>query len=497
MNNFSAIRKLSAPYIRSSILPIMLAIYPVLFLFGNNVNAAVFSSLGRLLFLFSGIAIILFSLLSLVVRDRAVQAANKSFVLLLFFHTYGIAFNQLVNWDVIQIKHYTLLPLFILLGIYSAWLIGRLGQRLSNNFWQGATIIVSVLVVFNIVKITLAEIRKDAIFISEPITVPVSVLNMENNYPDIYYIVFDEMVGFEAMRQFWNYNEVDEFVESLKSGGFYVAEESRSKTRVTFHELANRLNYEDRPYVSGDADISASDLAAIADNKAMRYLKSLGYTTIVFSELRSDFIFPAAPQIMADYLYEKPEMGINTEEFDDFSRFVVKNTVLKPFITEINLSAVEQHKDMIHFTVDKIGNLEDIPEPKFVFVHLAFPHKPFLFQANGNLNKPKDYGNWDKYLGNYIYSLQIAERINDHILASADPAHPPVIIIQSDHGARNAKSTPADIPLTNYPDEYKQLIVNALYLPGCNKADLSQDMNPINTFPIVFNCYFDANIPLQ
>jgi hypothetical protein len=86
----------------------------------------------------------------------------------------------------------------------------------------------------------------------------------------------------------------------------------------------------------------------------------------------------------------------------------------------------------------------------------------------------------------------------DKILSSADPGNPPVIIIQSDHGARGLESGAATtVLLENYPDEYKTLIVNALYLPGCSDAPLTQDMDPINTFPIVFNCYFNANIPIQ
>jgi len=65
------------------------------------------------------------------------------------------------------------------------------------------------------------------------------------------------------------------------------------------------------------------------------------------------------------------------------------------------------------------------------------------------------------------------------------------------HGARNLKTKAYSGFLENYPDRYKTWIVNALYLPSCEDAPLTQDMDPINTFPIVFNCYFDANIPLK
>jgi hypothetical protein len=51
--------------------------------------------------------------------------------------------------------------------------------------------------------------------------------------------------------------------------------------------------------------------------------------------------------------------------------------------------------------------------------------------------------------------------------------------------------------LEDYPEEYHTLIINALFLPGCEAAPLTQDRDPINTFPIIFKCYFDANIPIK
>jgi hypothetical protein len=86
----------------------------------------------------------------------------------------------------------------------------------------------------------------------------------------------------------------------------------------------------------------------------------------------------------------------------------------------------------------------------------------------------------------------------DNILSQADPTRPPIIILQSDHGARNLKAeSPGSVILENYPEEFKTSILFALYVPGYDTSALPQNIDPINTFPIVFNYLFDANIPLK
>jgi hypothetical protein len=86
----------------------------------------------------------------------------------------------------------------------------------------------------------------------------------------------------------------------------------------------------------------------------------------------------------------------------------------------------------------------------------------------------------------------------DNILADADPDNPPVIIIQSDHGARNIKvGKPGGLSLDDYPMEFSTHILNLMYIPGYDMSQIPQDINPINTFPIVFNFLFHTDIPLR
>jgi len=61
---------------------------------------------------------------------------------------------------------------------------------------------------------------------------------------------------------------------------------------------------------------------------------------------------------------------------------------------------------------------------------------------------------------------------------------PPIIIIQSDHGAANAS-----------PPERME-ILNAYYLPGGGNELLYQNISPVNTFRIIFNHYFGGDFDL-
>jgi hypothetical protein len=265
--------------------------------------------------------------------------------------------------------------------------------------------------------------------------------------------------------------------------------------------MATRLNYELYPFTNG-SNVHNSHISwmnAIADNKVMRYVKSLGYSTAVFDE--TQVAYPSMPAIIADYSYKNdPNTSSGMVLFDEFGTLIADNTMLRAFskFYKINNPTYSQHRDMIFYTVEKIGNRNEVTSPKFIHVHLMLPHFPFLFTENGNINNPQYYQNWNYYLGNYKYAIQIAEKMVNNIMSNADPNHPPIIILQSDHGARNQKTgSPDSAVLENYPEEYKTSILFAMNIPGYDYSTIPQDVDPINTFPIIFNYLFDAKIPLK
>jgi hypothetical protein len=486
-------------YAKPGILPILLALIPTLYHYSNNVEILTLISLFRMLAFNTVLAIVIYLACLVFTRFRTIKAANAAFVFLIFFNIYGLAYRYLFRLDIARIEHYTFLPLTLMVAIYAILFLTTLKESLLGIIWKNLVLIVGVLVFFNLINIVPDELKRWKNDTAVASLDPHDEISIDKNSPDIYYIILDEFSGFQAMRDYWNYDEVDDFADFLKNRGFFVAEASHGSGKDTLRELATRLNYREYPFETS----KTTYFNEIADNQAIRYLNSLGYTTVVFDE--RNMAYPSSKSIHADYVYEYGSPIIPQNEvvaygfyLDEFGELVFRNTMFYAFERQFkkNSPQADHHSNMIYFTVENIDN-EQVPSPKFVLVHLLLPHLPFMFDRNGAILDSAHFTNWNYYLETYIFTIRITEKIVDNILRNADPANPPVIILQSDHGVRNESSyTEGVIFLSNYPEEYKTLILNAMYIPGYDYSDLSQDIDPINTFPVVFNYLFDANITL-
>jgi hypothetical protein len=487
-------------FIKPMVLPVLLAIVPTLYHYGNNVEKLTAVNLFRMLAFNSLLAIVVYLVFMAFSHFQPIKAANATFVFLIFFNVYGLVYRYLLYLDSIRIKHYTLLPLMLMIAVYAILFLHKPKNAISAEIWKSLIVLVSILIFFNLFKIIPGEIQKAQSDITEAsLSHPEELLPAETS-PDIYYIILDEFAGFQAMREYWHYEGVDDFVRFLKDRGFFIAEESHGSSTDTLHQVASRLNYQEYPH--GTISLR-SYFKEIADNRVMRELKLRGYTTVVFDE--TNMGYPSSLPIKADYVYEYESPAIpesNRGEygfyFDEFGELVVDNTMLFAFSQSYrkNNRVISQHSSMISFAIENIADPE-VPSPKFVYVHLLLPHFPFVFNRNGDITESDQFTNWNHYLENYIYSIQVAEEMIDNIISESDVNNPPVIILQSDHGARNhLASREGSAVLPNYPNEFKSLILYALYIPGYDYSSLPQDIDPINTFPIVFNYLFDTNISL-
>ncbi len=234
----------------------------------------------------------------------------------------------------------------------------------------------------------------------------------------------------------------------------------------------------------------------INNNKVMQIVKAHGYTTVNINMFYQD--------IKADYNFKIDSNQVGGLASDEFKQTFLNDTMLvamNGYFEDADQATIRQ-RDIIMNTIHQTENLQNVSSPKFVYTHFLLPHTPFIFDANGNLLPPQDAEDWHYYEGQYVYATKLAMQLISSLLANADPDNPPVIIVQSDEGARNLMSRTKDNIVVNgymenYPGKYNQYILNALYLPGYDTSKLPQNLPPIDTFQIVLNHYLNAEVTID
>lgn len=484
--------------LKNILLPILGAIYPVIFLYSHNVKIITPSSLILPLIVVILLALILMGFFYLFQRNW-LHAGLSATLFLIFFHTYGIVYAKLVDINRVQVDHYTLLPLVILLVLYGAFIITRLNAAFVSQLQTILILLVGGLVLFNLVPVISAETSR-AQSRAAAKTMTVNGVTLENA-PDIYFVIFDEYAGFDALHEYWKYDGWKEFVSFLEARNFYVAEHSHGVYADTLYEISSRLNLEIIKNQKAPIERNAADAQklydSIADNKVMRILKSYGYTTVVFDGARIPL--KAKTEIIADYNFEYENTSLDIGA-DEFTVLFFEQTMIRAFpgIYKRSYEQSENERNLILYGLEKIKHLEEVPTPRFVYLHLLLPHVPFIFDENGGALDYDNRVNWSYYLGQHKYATKRAEQLVDDILENSDPDRPPVIILQSDHGARNdTYKSHHHVGLENYDDKYKTSILNAVFIPGYDYSTLTKDLSPVEPLTIVLNHYFHAGVEIE
>jgi hypothetical protein len=164
-------------------------------------------------------------------------------------------------------------------------------------------------------------------------------------------------------------------------------------------------------------------------------------------------------------------------------------TALSPFLIFFQGFFGDNDRKARLYAFDKLADIPDIEEPTFVYAHILCPHRPFVFDRNGNPTKSSTYirNLWqpieekEGYLDQVIFVSKKTEILIDEIISKSDV--PPIIILQGDHGMWWEKGKETEI-------------LNAYYLPGKDNQPLYETVSPVNSFRIVFNLYFDTDYQL-
>lgn len=393
----------------------------------------------------------------------------------------------------------------ILLSVALSWvLLGIVGKKFDFNHPHFSAIGVSIIIAvyFGVSYIQFSQSldwdENKSLALPIDITVPP---NGVQDKPDIYYIILDGYGSEEMLRKLHGYDN-SQFTAALKERGFIVPSNSKSNYPRTILSLASSLNMQYLDSVSeamGDSFLWWPLMGTYAHNETRKFLESQGYQTVVVS---SSWDFTTIKD--AD-IYMRP-YSIFLNKFEEL-QILNTNLSLFQFVSNFGISfpAYNTHRQVVMYEFEKLKEIPSLGSPKFTFVHIMSPHAPFVFDAEGNFITP-DYPftfSDDRYFlfpsskhrKGYLNQLRFINTqvidVVDAILANSST--PPIIIIQGDHGS----SVFTDYnSLDNTCLEERFSILNAYYLPGIDEVTIPQNISPVNTFRLIFNYYFSAELEI-
>lgn len=478
--------------------PLLFAAYPVLFLFAQNAAEQVtLEPLWAPLAVAVAAAGALLLLLTLLLRN-VVRAGLFATLAVALFFSYGHAWNLIGEWLGTQ---WFLIGAWVGLALAGAIVMWRL-HRWASTANTALNVLGGIAVALNVGAI-------GAYLLDSGGALPAAVgradaaLNPEHR-PDIYYIVPDRYAGEETLRTIYDFDN-SAFYDALEERGFYVARDSYANYIKTPHSLVSSLSMEylDADELNAEAN-SGEDREPIhrrlrGELPVPHTLQELGYRHLQVAPWWG----PTRGNVDADVVYAYK--GVS-----EFSSALIQTTLLAAL--DVNAQEIDpwDWRVLRAHTLYELDRLERIPEgpgPKFVFAHLLIPHDPYVFDIDGSfMDRPqvRAQGEPESYLRQLQYTnrrlLDIVDRIQAAYTSSEEQ---PIIIIQADEGPFPPayRGNEWGFDWTDASDvelQQKFGILSAYYLPGVDPAEagLDDSITPVNTFRIVFNAYFGANLPL-
>ena len=493
--------------------PFLFSAYAVAALFANNMDGTEPVSTIRVLVAVWLLTSLIFLVFKFITSDPR-KAALSTTVIVLFLFSYGHLYNLLKKLPFLTpiIRHRYFLPALICLVGYILWRLVKInGRKLAplTLYLNAVSLFLMAMPVFTIGRYFLASYPK-----ASPSVEAAGNFTSSPDQPDIYYIILDAYGREDILR---DVDQIDNtsFIEALKQRGFYVASQSESNYMQTVLSLSSSLNMDylqDLGYDS-TSSLSRSSLPRLyhtdlVENRVRQVLAEKGYQFVAFetgyvtSIRRADIYFEPGPDDMVT--------GQGILQLNSFETLFLDTTVVQAWFDlqqKSGQSALQapylEHRSRILYTFKTLAEIPKMDGAHFVFAHVIVPHPPFVFGRDGEIitntrvftlqdaqhYSPDEYT--DKYSAQLQYTNKMVLSTLDTILRESKV--PPIIIIQGDHGP-GAHLDWNSVEKSNLPERFG--ILNAYYFPDQDYSRIPADITPVNSFRVVLDQYFDADLPL-
>jgi hypothetical protein len=485
----------------------LFAIYPILALSAQNAGEVRSGELPGLIAVALLAALATWLLVCLALRDARKAGLITSVAIAMFAtftfvqQTLSLMINRLAYLWVKNVYSVHPTAVIVLEVLLLAGLVRLLVVKIKET--RGATAFLNVFATFLIIFPASILLLVKAPIIARPHRRPVAFevppRSDRPRMPDIYYIILDGYARSDVMKDLFQFDNRP-FLERLKQKGFYVAGRSTSnycQTPLSLSSALNAVYLDDLVRGLGVDQTELSDL--IGNSNVMATLRPLGYKFVAFSTGFDPTEHPEADV----YLSPRPY-------FNAFQRMLVDSTPLRQIWPgPDDLKSFTLSRERILYLLEHLPEIARDPAPTLTFAHLLVPHPPFLFGKNGEdvgmryfafalVDRGKVHGRFhnpkrfiEAYRDQSIFITQRIEETIDRILATSP--EPPIIILQSDHGSE-LYLDPEDIQHTDLKE--RMSILNAYYFPAQRYEGLYDSISPVNSFRVVLNTFYGANIKL-
>lgn len=481
---------------------LLIAAYPVLFLFAENVVQQV-----TLDPLWLPLAASLAGAVALVVlcfalrRDWARAGLMTSALLALFF-SFGHVWN--LADEVLQ-QRWLLTALWIASAVALVGLAWR-GGRWVRPVTQVLNLATAGLVLFNLYRI--GEYEASTRLFPETTGVIPALSVGEAGRPDIYYIVLDRYAGEETLRDVYDYDN-SPFLRELEERGFAVAHDSWANYFKTASSVVSTfsMDYLDPSAYDQSTPQTFGPIHAALQGRlaAPAALKSIGYQYV----LVANWWEPSSRNVDADVIDRY-------SQFSQFSTILAATTMLLALSPEASASPDEPDPEAITYPelarrhiLHGFAAIERASErggPTFVFAHVTIPHSPYVFNPDGSMPtaaQTSERSNAEEYVAQLEYANHRTLEVIDTIL-DVEPDQPdPIIILAADEGPwpPGFRADQQNFQWLEASDEdiaWKFGILNAYRMPGIDlpAQGFYDRVSPVNAFRILFNAYFGTHLEL-
>jgi len=475
--------------------PLLLAAYPVVFLWSQNreedvTTPVALSVLAVVLIPTAGIWL----LARLILRDPH-RASFATMALTLPFLVFGHVKDYVDPYG----PHARTMYLFIgFIGVMIVGVVAAARARWVPRVARIANPIACVLLALNVVPLVAAAVRPQSAVATghdELVGLPAEPPAQR---PDVYYLIFDRYTDARVLREQYGFDNTA-FLDGLRQRGFTVIEDAVANYPRTSPSLASSLNMTYLDELAAELGPDSVDWGAMRvmnDGPLVATtLQRLGYRTINIGSWWGNTAFdPGADE------------NISFFPSHEFS-YVFGQTTMWPTLARYTRLAEPDawERDIWDATPRQFAAVAGVardPGPTFTFAHFLLPHPPYVFRRDGSYaGDLPTLGEDAAYLEQVRYANAKIDELLDMLIGEAASGAEPIVVIQADEGpypdALMADEPDYDFYEATQPDlEKKQMILNALLLPGGSGGDVPAGMTPVNTFRLILSRYFGADLPL-